>query len=144
LAIQALLTNSIGDSYRFYISSNEGMSSSILKPAKHLLEHPEITFVSSKYITGQTLDSLKLPNHDLIVIDVQGAEDLVILGGKHTIRGAKYLFIEASADEFYIKNTKITALINLLDENFSLINLEMHNNYYYGDAFFINKRFLNK
>lgn len=143
LAIQALLTNSIGDTYRFYIASNEGMSSSILKPAKHLLEHPEINFGSSKYITGQTLDSIKIPNHDLIVMDVQGAEDLVILGGKHTIRGAKYLFIEVSADEFYINDTKITTLINLLDENFVLIDLEM-NNHYYGDAFFVKKHIINK
>jgi FkbM family methyltransferase len=141
MAICALLTNSINQTHRFYISSNDGMSSSVLKPGRHLLEHPDITFDSSKYIAGQTLDSLKLHNHDLVVIDVQGAEDLVILGGMQTIDQAKYLFIEVNSGELYINDASITKLINLLDENFVLINLEM-NNHYYGDAFFINKQYL--
>ena len=141
MAICALLTNSINQTHRFYISSNDGMSSSVLKPGRHLLEHPDITFDSSKYITGQTLDSLKLHNHDLVVIDVQGAEDLVILGGMQTIGQAKYLFIEVNSGGLYINDASITNLINLLDKNFVLINLEM-NNHYYGDAFFISKQYL--
>jgi hypothetical protein len=72
---------------------------------------------------------------------VQGAEDLVILGGMQTIDQAKYLFIEVNSGELYINDASITKLINLLDENFVLINLEM-NNHYYGDAFFINKQYL--
>jgi len=47
-----------------------------------------------------TLDSLELLPHDLIKIDVQGAELDVMKGGEETIKQAKYLLLELSFVEF--------------------------------------------
>ena len=69
----------------FFRASNNGNSSSILKPQRHLDHYPEVAFKQTIKIKTLPLDSLNLGKFDLIVMDVQGAEHLVIEGGGRNI-----------------------------------------------------------
>jgi hypothetical protein len=117
------------------------MSSSILRPADHLKAHPDILFDSIIELESCTIDQLDLGTFDALVVDVQGAEKLVLQGGLKKIACMVFCFIEVSAAEHYQDNTTILEIVELLADNFELVDLRL-NRYYYGDAFFINKRFI--
>jgi FkbM family methyltransferase len=82
--INACLSKDFG-TVDFYQASNNGASSSILKPHRHLNHYPEVAFKKPIKLESVPLDSLNLGRFDLIVMDVQGAEHLVIEGGGKAI-----------------------------------------------------------
>ena len=120
----------------FFVSSNSGQSSSLLEPKNHLKVEPKIKFEKPIKLPVATLDSLKVEQFDLVVIDVQGAEKFIIRGGLSTINQSKAVWVEVSATELYEGNTTISEIIQLLSENFSPVFLNMSNNLW-GDLLFI-------
>ncbi len=135
--INQCLSDKVGRT-SFYISSNDGASSSILKPRRHSTERPDIVFAKALPIETTTLDSLNLGNFDLVVVDVQGAEGLVINGGKETINSAKALFLECNIGNMYEGDISLFELIDLLRNTFDLVYVDMSHNYW-GDCFFVKK-----
>lgn len=133
----AMLSNQDGYS-EFYVASNEGASSSILKPNRHTIERPDITFGDSRLVRTTTLDSLGLDNFDLLVIDVQGAELLVIEGGLRTITNAKAIWIEVNAGFMYEGSADSSQIVLALAEIFVPVYMNMNENKW-GDALFIRK-----
>ena len=79
--IEALLSDVDGEESDFWVSDNDKMSSSLLKPDLHLTEHPDVKFedIPIKLLT-RTLDCLLLNNFELIVMDAQGAELKILKG----------------------------------------------------------------
>jgi len=88
-----------------------------------------------------TLDSLKLGGFDLVTIDVQGAEQHVIIGGLETLTQAKALFLECNIGAMYDGDVPIEKLINLLEPWFTPLHLVMTPNKW-GDVFFVSKKYL--
>lgn len=141
-AIKAMLSNEKKQSVNFWKANNQGYSSSILKPAQHLVEHPNVLFNEIVKVETITLDSLNLGNFDLIVMDIQGAELLAMQGGIETVKNAKYIWLEVTTGNLYDGDSSITEIIKFLDQyGFVLIYTQIGINLW-GDALFVSKNIL--
>jgi FkbM family methyltransferase len=135
--LNSCISDKVGLS-QFFISDNDGASSSILKPRRHSSERPDIVFSEGVSISTTTLDILNLGKFDLIVIDVQGAEGLVIKGGLSTVESAKALYLECNIGDMYEGDVSLVDLISLLGDKFHLVYVDMTKNLW-GDCLFIHK-----
>ena len=136
-----VLSNKSGEA-NFHLSSNEGASSNILKPGRHLMHKPGVTFDESLELPTKTLDSLGLDPFDLIVLDVQGAEKMVIEGGMETIKKANALWVELNAGGMYQNDANSSEVVAALSEFFVPIYMNM-GIHLWGDALFIRKNLTN-
>jgi FkbM family methyltransferase len=105
--IQACLSSKAGETISFNIASNSH-SSSMLGLGRHQEAHPSIHYVRTVELVTTTLDELAasgvIPSAiDFLVIDVQGAEKLVLEGASHWLRSAhlKGALIETSVEPLY-------------------------------------------
>src|SRR5438046_898889 len=81
VAVQALCSYLPNIKHDFYIASNNGQSSSVLKPKRHVVEHPHVEFNSKMEIQSTTLDlvmaateektNISPAQFDTLVLDVQ-------------------------------------------------------------------------
>lgn len=135
--IEAMLSNenTISD---FFVASNEGASSSLLEPGRHLVQRPDIEFIKIKQVRTVTLDSLRLGEYDLVVLDVQGAEKKVIQGGMETIKRAKAIWVEVNAGAMYKGDASSSEIISILADQFVPLYMNMGENKW-GDALLISK-----
>ena len=98
------------ESIKFYLSHGDSgtkkdwdtgnKSSSILKPAKHLDEHPWCKFYEDRTTTTR-FDSLGIPRIDYIHLDVQGAELKVLRGMGTVLDTVKMVWMEVATVELY-------------------------------------------
>ena len=135
--IRAMLSNSTSK-VNFFRASNEGSSSSILRPAGHIQDRPDILFEQPVFIETVPLDSLNLGVFELIVIDVQGAELKVINGGRNTIAKAKAIWVEVNSGNMYEGDANVIEIIVALADDFIPIFMNMNENYW-GDALLLNR-----
>lgn len=123
-----------------YISSNDGLSSSLLKPKKHLTQYSDITFEEKETVEVKTLDSYSFKNYNFINMDVQGYELEVLKGAPETLKTIDYVYCEVNRDEVYENN----AYIEEIDEFLSKYNMErVEVNWQgetWGDALYIKKK----
>jgi len=86
-----------------YIASNDGQSSSLLRPLDHLIQVPSVTFNSAERVDVIRLDDLLEPNHDcnFWVLDTQGSEHDVLQGGAASLRNVDFVFAEINRAELY-------------------------------------------
>lgn len=107
--------------------SNTIYSSSIKVPTEELSkEWPHITFKNTFSAESVTLDSYVEQKNiniiDFIWCDVQGAEDLVIKGGKETFKNKVRFFYTEYANKQYYKNSPNQFDIkSMLGDNFIII-----------------------
>ncbi|MEG0362570.1 MAG: FkbM family methyltransferase [Aurantimicrobium sp.] len=109
----------------FNVSSGAGDGSgSILKPEKHLTDHPEIRFHEQdrRVVPVATLDDvLALSNEighiDLIWIDVQGAELMVFRGASSALKRTNYIYAEVSTFPSYRGGVSYSDLKAFLEES---------------------------
>ncbi len=145
VAVQALCTATDGEIVTFNVSSNGGQSSSILPLGEHATIFPDITYVNSFQMVGCTLDRLiadRFPDVDftLLVIDVQGAELLVLQGATTFLQNIDAVFLEINETELYqgcCTFDDVQAFFKPL--GFRLKWMEILRNGF-GDAFFLRKR----
>lgn len=83
--IHACLSREAGLATTFNISSNDGLSSSLLPLGRHQTEYPSISYDRVISVTTESVDSLiqrKLIDSDIdfLLIDAQGAEKLILEG----------------------------------------------------------------
>lgn len=99
-------------------SQNEGQSNSLLKMQKHLQIHPGITLPNTELVTVKRLDSLGLAHkgYRLLVMDCQGFEKWVLLGGIETLKQVNYVYTEINRDFVYENCTMVDELDELLSE----------------------------
>ncbi len=103
-------------------------SSSLKKPTDELFnEWPVIKFENTLKVECVTLDKYTEDNNidiiDFIWADVQGAEDLMIIGGENTFKSkVRFLYTECSSGKEYYENSPNKNRINsLLGENWEII-----------------------
>ena len=147
IAVQALCSNEDGVECDFYVASNDGASSSLMRPTRHLQEYPKITFPDRVKMTSTTLDSLVMREadrrpeldpacFDTLLIDVQGAELKVLMGATRLLAGIRQVFTEVSYD-LYENGATLDQLQGFLGAfGFQLYYLRM-NPQGWGDGLFV-------
>ncbi|WP_397384139.1 FkbM family methyltransferase [Prosthecobacter sp.] len=118
----ALLTDRDGDSIEFNVTSNEGESSSVFKFKRHAEAWPDIQHVQTLNLISLRLDTLLTnlgysPDHfDGAVLDVQGAELLVLQGGGVYLDHIHWLQCEAVDFEAYEGACQLEELVHFLSQ----------------------------
>ena len=125
-----------------YLSSNEQMSSSILRPMKHIQNHPTVLFEGTEEVDMMRLDSYsdETEEFNFINMDVQGYELEVLKGGTETLNHIDYVYCEVNRDEVYENN----AYIEELDEYLANYNMDRVETVWsggiWGDALYIKQK----
>ena len=141
--IEALLSDTDNEIVNFWESSNDKMSSSLLKPSLHLTEHPEVSFSETPIqLLTKRLDSLNLGKFDLVVLDVQGAELKVLSGGVETFKDADALWLEVALGGLYENDCSINDLTAFLSPYGFYPVYVVIGSTLWGDALFIKKDLL--
>lgn len=99
--------------------ANTGMSNSLLKPAKHLQQHPNIQFTGLEEVEVRRLDEIieyLLFKGNLLVMDCQGFELEVLKGATATLQGIDYIYTEVNRDEVYEGCARIEQVDDYLQE----------------------------
>ena len=151
LPIQSLVGARDGEQVELFVASNDGQSSSILKPAQHLSAFPTVTFDAKIQCTSYTLDTIarsiktnhaQFPEYyDLIYVDVQGAELEVFKGANQCLLNSRFIFTEIGLGGGYEGDVSYMKLIGFLNAyGYDLIQLEINPSHGYGDALFVRRQ----
>ena len=106
-AINALVTDKEGETYDFHVSSNQGASSSIYEFQNHTELWPEVAFTKTIRLRSTTLRTLlrdagySPSEFDALILDVQGAELVVVKGAGEVLDSLRFIKAEASDFEAY-------------------------------------------
>lgn len=141
-AYLALLSDEDGCETTFHRLSNQGQSSSIyeLSPLGKN-KYPQLKNSGNVNLSTRSLDSLSrevpaLSNCAMWVLDVQGAELLVLQGGIHCLRSAKLLKVEVSEPPIYNGSSSMNEVVSWLQcKGFSRIDRPVTP--FHGDAYFV-------
>jgi FkbM family methyltransferase len=129
-------------------TANNGQSSSILKPALHLVQYPHIKFENTVEVNITTLDNFmssyysngfagEAPKYNMINIDVQGYELEVFKGAVKTLENIDYIITEVNRDVVYHQCAFIDDLDLFLSKfNFKRVETDWAG-HTWGDAFYI-------
>jgi len=106
-AYQALVTDADGQEYRFHISNNDGLSSSILELKQHRDIWPDVDYTTSISLKSITLASLlereriNPRDYQALIMDTQGSELLVLQGSGRILENFEYIKTEVPDFESY-------------------------------------------
>lgn len=108
-----------------HVPSNFTMSSSILKPKLHLIDHPGAVFNSIESVEIKKLSSFKedIKDCNFLNVDVQGYEYEVLVGAENLLNQFEYIYCEVNRDETYEKNHEVEDLDEYL-KDFSFKRIE--------------------
>ena len=101
---------------------NEGMSSSVLEPQKHLEKYPHIEFNEKEQVEMTTLDNLiakkelSAYHYNALFIDVQGYELEVLKGAIKTLSSVDYIVSEINSKEMYKGCVLVEEMDDYLDQ----------------------------
>lgn len=122
--------------------SNQGMSSSLLKPKKHLEYYPTIAFEHECFVDQILLDDyvydkrINLETYNTIVMDVQGYELQVLKGTKNTLNEIDHILTEVNFEHLYENCVLIDELDSFLKKyNFNRLST-VDSGAGWGDAFY--------
>lgn len=138
------LGNKIGKEEMYVETANQGMSSSILKPAFHLNQYPGIIFPYKETVEISTLNNEigDSNNYNVLNIDVQGYELEVLKGSTNILTKIDIINTEVNKVHMY----ENCALINEIDDfllNFDFIKIdEDWMGDFWGDAIYIKRKFI--
>lgn len=110
------LGNDIGKADMHVETANMGQSNSLLAPAKHLEQYPQIAFEETITVPITMLDDLpiKRPRYNFLNIDVQGYELEVLKGGIMTLTGIDAVYCEVNRDEVYAGCARVEQIDHFL------------------------------
>ena len=103
-AVQALVSNVDDQEVDFNVASNGGASSSLLDFKAHREMWPDVTFDGALRLPTITLPTLlarkgiDLALYDALLLDVQGAELLILEGARPILK--RFRFVQAEAADF--------------------------------------------
>ena len=125
------------------ITHGAGASSSLMKPKKHLTEHPEVTFPGVETVQVRRLDEflkskdLRAINYNMLNIDVQGYELEVLKGAEAILGCIQLMVVEVNRDEMY----EGCPMVEELDEFLEKHNLKRAHTFWqsesWGDALYV-------
>ena len=125
------------------IPQGSGASSSILKPKKHLEQHPHITFPTTQKTEVVRLDDfwnfsgLDSSYYNFVNIDVQGYELEVLKGAEKTLENIDYVMAEVNRDEVYENCAQVEEIDSFLGGyGFSRVETSWDGGTW-GDAFYV-------
>jgi FkbM family methyltransferase len=107
-AVEALVTDQEGNTCDFKVSDHGGVSSSIFEFGGHAELWPDVKMTNTIQLVSTTLarlikDANRSPNEfDALIMDVQGAELLVLKGAGELLEHVRFIEAEASDFEAYI------------------------------------------
>lgn len=128
--------------FGMYVSNNnQGQSNSLLKPSLHLKQHPEVVFTEYEIVKVVPLDKLPFRReyYNLLVMDVQGAEGMVLKGAKETLKHIDVIYTECNSAQTYEGNMEIDEMDAFLF-GYGFIRKETvwpSKNWTWGDAVYI-------
>jgi FkbM family methyltransferase len=126
----------------FVESYNNGQSSSILKPQKHLSQYPHIQFNAEEEVDMIRLDDFKFDfkEYNFINIDVQGYELEVFKGASNMLNKIDFIISEVNRDELYENCAKVDEIQSYLSAyGFEMVEVSWDGGTW-GDALFIKKQ----
>lgn len=108
------------------------LSSSLLEPNEHLSVHPWVTFEDTCEVATVRLDDWAqhtIPDEavDFVWMDVQGAEHLVVSGGKCTFARTRFCYLEYAEAELYRGQRELEAILEALGGFRLLATYQAHN-----------------
>ena len=115
-AINALLTDTEGKAYDFKVSNNAGHSSSIYELGGHKELWPDVSYTSTIQLFSKTLAGVlrdagrSMADFDALILDVQGAELLVLSGAGEALTKLRFIKAEASDFEAYLGACTVDSL----------------------------------
>ena len=121
-ALQALVTDVDGRPTTLHVSSNAGLSSSILDLAQHRDVWPDVGYVGEITMPSTTLATLldaadvDPDDYDALVLDTQGAELQVLSGAGEWLTRASLVLLEAADFEAYAGCCQVDDLTDFLGE----------------------------
>ncbi len=93
-------------------------SGSILEPKEHLVVWPDVTFADPVTVQCVTLDTYiafnSIESISFVWADVQGAEALMIAGGKRAFERTRWLYTEHSDVEWYAGQPTLAEILRML------------------------------
>lgn len=145
-AIQACLTDKVGDSIEFNLANNK-QSSSILGIGRHAVSYPTVSYISKVTLPTNTVDNLLATGEvsgdiDFMIIDVQGAEDKVLAGSKKLLESGNVwgLVVETALDPLYEGGGTFRDIcIDYLDANGYFLRQAFFNDDGWSDALFLKR-----
>jgi FkbM family methyltransferase len=122
---------------KIFLASNDLQSSSLLKPADHLAQNPEITFDNEEVVRMRRIDSLNLSNSlNFWVIDVQGFELAALTGAGRKLEFCDYIYIEINRANVYDGCAKVEEIDEFLSkEGFGRVVTRWWD--IWGDGFYV-------
>ncbi len=144
-AVKAVCSDQDGAEVAFNVSSNSGESSSLLGLGRHADVFPGVTYVQQVRMRTSRLDTIVQnlrpdPMPNLLVIDVQGAELLVLRGAGAILDRVDAVFCEASSTPLYEGGCTLDQIAAFLrDHDLPIIWTEMFPHLGCGDAFFMRR-----
>lgn len=103
--LQALLYKQDGVQLEFNVTNHDGMSSSILQFGTHPEFSPDTVWVDHITMRTTTIDTLVKENDitgcNLLVMDLQGAEGIVLEGARAFLEHVDFVFTEVNTAEVY-------------------------------------------
>jgi FkbM family methyltransferase len=129
----------LGDAYAnteiFVDTGNGGQSSSLLKPKDHLNLFSHITFDNKQQVNVRPLDSFKITDSNVLVLDTQGYELKCLQGSIETLKSVKYVFCEYNTNEMYENCPSLDDLNNFLSGQGFSLQQQWITDSFWGDAF---------
>lgn len=136
------LGNSIQEIEMFIETANRGQSCSVLEPAKHLEQYPNIKFETKEKVRMARLDNIPFnrDNYNMINIDVQGYELEVFKGAENTLSYIDAIYSEINIAEMYKDCVKVSDLdLFLSGFGFERVLTDTHFKTW-GDALYLKKK----
>lgn len=134
-----VITAACGETWgvrQFHVANNE-QSSSLLAPKIHLQHYPETVFESRILVPVVPLDAV-ITAADGLVMDVQGAEKLVLLGAQQLLQKVQWVYSEVNDAELYADCTQIGDLDSMLADFVRVITV-WRTGKNWGDALWVRK-----
>ncbi len=116
-AVRYLATDTDDKEYELHISSNDGLSSSVLELGGHKALYPDVDYVDKLKLRGTTIDtifareSINIANYNALCLDTQGSELLVLNGATSTLKYIRFIQSEVADFQAY----KGCCVLNELD-----------------------------
>ena len=136
-----------GEKKEFFISSNEGSSSSILPLHLHKSSHPEVETSEKFEVTTSTLEDLyksRISTTSLckiLILDTQGSELDVLFGGQDCMNEFDYILSEVSIRQLYKGGALHKNLRKFLEnKGFTEVAHNISRESGWGDAFYVNNK----
>lgn len=132
----------------FHVTSNKGLSSSLLKLNKHLKMSPDVKPAKTIKVDQKRLDDYLATtpdsgaNYNLMVVDTQGAELMVFKGAQNTLTHIDAIISELNFTELYSGGVLLPDLDTFLLQNGFYRVATQPVTKGYGDGLYIKKSLL--